>query len=192
MTFEILVTAFLDQFINTKLNKPCTADLDSYLTKIDEKSLSHYFTSPGVLNVAKIRREVTEYICSLYSYPVKRDTLEAIFKLWAFLYSSGKIPLNPLEGMDREVLASEESRRLKLIESIRAEPRTIEQLQQILWVSERTLQSILGDLQEGKGLFPWEIEVQTKNKKVYYFCRVNPVFLAFNVAMNTMIKMSQN
>jgi len=177
---------------SSKTNNAYAAVLGNYLTKTDEKSLSDYFTSSGALNVAEIRRELTEYICSLRSSPEKRDALEEIFEFWALLYSSDKIPLNPLEGMEREVPESQESRRLKLIQSIQAGPKTIEELQQILWVSEGILQADLRDLCEGKGLFPLELEVQIKNKKVRYSCSVNPIYMAYKGTTNAIIKKSLN
>ena len=192
MSLDVLITAFLDQFRRSNSPNACTVELGNYLKRIANKSLSDYFSSLGVLNVPKIRSELTEYICSLRSSLVKREALEEIFRFWAFLYSLEKIPLNPLEGMDMAVPISEESRRLKLIQSIQAAPRTIEELQQILWVSERILQSDLGVLQDGKGLFPLELEVLTKNKKIHYFCRIDPIFMSFNMTMNAIIKMSQN
>lgn len=76
---------------------------------------------------------------------------------------------------------SEESRRLKLIKLIQEEPLTIEDLQQFLWVSKRTIQSDLEDLRLGKGLFPLKLEIKTKNNKVQYSCSVHPIFMVFNL-----------
>lgn len=181
MTFGVLLTTYLDQLKNSTYKDSTSAVLGKYLTKIPSKSLSVYFTSTGALNVATIRTDILQFICSLKSSPSKQDALEAIVKFWAFLHSTDKIPLNPLERMDLNVPQSEESRRLKLIKSIQEEPQTLEKLKQLLWVSKRTIQSDLEDLRQGKGLFPLKLEVKTKNNKVQYSCSVHPIYMAFNL-----------
>lgn len=179
--FDGLLTTYLDQLKNSTYKDIITTILENYLTKIPSKSLTVYFTSTGALNEATLRSDLLGFICSLKSAPAKQDALEAIVKFWAFLHCTDKIPLNPFEGMDLNVPQSEESRRLKLIKSIQEEPRTLEELKQVLWVSKRTIQSDLEDLRQGKGLFPLALEIKTKNNKVQYSCSVHPIFMAFNL-----------
>ncbi|MBC2726967.1 hypothetical protein [Desulfosporosinus sp.] len=181
LTFDILLTTYLDRLKNSTYKDTTTAVLGKYLSKIPSESLSVYFTNSGDLNVTCIKTDLLKFICSLKSSPAKQDALEAIVKFWAFLHSTNKIPLNPLEGLDLNVPQSEESRRLKLIQSIQEKPRTLEELKQVLWVSKRTIQSDLEDLRQGKGLFPLKLEVKTKNNKVQYTCSVHPIFMAFNL-----------
>ncbi len=181
MTFDQLLKTYLDQLKNSTYKDTTTAVLGKYLSKIPSKSLSVYFTNSGDLDVPYIRTDLLKFICSLKSSPAKQDALDAVVKFWAFLHNTDKIPLNPLEVMDLIVPQSEESRRLKLIQSIQEEPRTLEEMQQLLWVSKRTLQSDLKDLRQGKGLFPLELKVKTKNNKVQYTCSVHPIFMAFNL-----------
>ena len=181
MTFDVLLKTYLDQLRNSTYKNTTATVLGKYLTKIPVESLSVYFTSAGESNVPDIRKDLLDFICSFKSSPAKQEALEAIMKFWAFLHSTDKIPLNPVEGMDLDVPQSEESRRLKLIKLIQEEPRAIEDLQYFLWVSKRTIQSDLEDLRQGKGLFPLKLEVKTKNNKVQYTCSVHPIYMAFNL-----------
>ncbi|AEF93530.1 hypothetical protein Desca_0643 [Desulfotomaculum nigrificans CO-1-SRB] len=166
--------------------KKLKAQLDRYIGFLNRENLMYYYQvlNSDKLESGRIKEDLLDFMLDHRGAQSKEKALKAVVNFWNYLYKEGIIPANPVAGVSLELVGlTSDQRRLQLVKFIQGKEKTIREIQQHFFVSERTIREDIKALREGRGLWNYTKidEMRTEDGAIRFSSSIHPLFLTLNL-----------